>query len=250
MSLISPYSQRIIYLKSLLNCPHIKGSHNSLIEIRSDLGFNMKKLKESSVNDNKNLFYIKNIYNIMELNYPLSQFTDEYYIYLKLISNRTFTIAQSKSNLLFINRLSSVPTLEEEHWNMWGSIKQFISGKCVIDSINVYYSYNLHPIWGCLLNPTGGIIGSGNHDLVCKDWNSYLSMHACVHDASGYLYNYHKIGDTIGYNYLQKSWIPCWSPLSCQYSGIKFWKECYNKNTIFNKFISIIKFPFNYFFPS
>ena len=51
----------------------------------------------------------------------------------------------------------------------------------------------------------------------------HMAYHSAVHDAFGYLLNYHGIGP--GYNYLNDSRIDGKNPLSGQLSGVNFWKE-------------------------
>ena len=184
----------------------------------------MKLLKESNHNDKIHNDILEEIYNILKLDYSFETFYKEYMIYLRLIINRENRIERTK-NKRCCKKLSQIPTLDRSKWNMWGSYKQFIFGKCVVDAFNEKYCYKLHPIWGCLLSPVGGIIGSGNYEIISKEWNTYISLHSCVHDASGYLYNYHGIG--YGYNYLE-TWLTFFrtsSPLSCQFAGLRFWHK-------------------------
>ena len=225
MSLIvKKYDSRIKYFTCLLEKLSIPGSHDDIIEIRGKLGYYMKKLKESNHNDEIVDEILLQIYNILELTYSFEEFYEQYMIYLRLLVNREYKINSSTG--CFLTKLKKVQKLERSKWNMWGSNRQFIFGKCVVDVLNKEYGYNLHPIWGCLLSPTGVIIGYGNMELLERKWDSYISLHSCVHDAGGYLYNYHdKIG--FGYNYLNtwKTLFPRSSPLSCQYAGLRCWKK-------------------------
>ena len=80
--------------------------------------------------------------------------------------------------------------------------------------------YNLHPIWGCLLNPTGGIVGPGNAHVIKDKFKTPIGIHACIHDAGGYLLTYHNLGP--GYNYLENYVdLPTTNPFSGQ--RILFW---------------------------
>lgn len=226
--LISPHNDMIKYFKCLFNNLDISGSHNSVIELRGELGFLMKQLKESNHNDPIVDKLLHNIYNTLQLKYSYEEFYQEYLLYLRLLSDRAELIDNSRGCLW--NKLGDIPNLEKKRWNMWGSYKQFLFGKCVVDVLNCEYGYKLHPIWGCLLSPTGGIIGYGNNELIERRWDSYMSLHSCVHDAGGYLYNYHKIGN--GYNYLN-TWMtlfPRYSPFSCQIAGLRFWKKFMENN--------------------
>ena len=223
MSLLSSFYDRINYLKELLNILDIKGTHDSSNEIRGGLGLNMMKLKESSHGDENVELILHNIYDILELDITYQTFHHQYENYLRLLSLREEKIDASQNNWWY--KLGQVPNLEKSKWNFWGSIKQLQSGKCIIDCINKEYGYDMHPIWGSLLNPTSGIVGAGNNELINRNWNSYISLHGCVHDACGYLINYHCIGP--GYNYLESYWtcFPKTSPMSCQFYGLYYWND-------------------------
>ena len=222
MSLLS-YS--IDYFKSLLTYSKIEGSHDSKNNIRQNLGYYMKQLKESNHNDEKVIEpLLHQIHDEIQLN-NFDNFKNQYMTYLRILADREDYIESFNKNriCMITGCLTDIPNLSSSKWNMWGSYKQFLFGKCVVDALNKYYDYDLHPVWGCLLNPTGGIVGSGNKELISFKWNNPISIHGCVHDASGYLYNYHGIG--MGYNYLGtwKTLFPTSSPFSCQYAGIQFW---------------------------
>jgi len=79
---------------------------------------------------------------------------------------------------------------------------------------------DLDAVWGCFLQPTGGIVGAGNQCLMESDTAQPIVIHAVIHDAFGYLYNYHGVGP--GYNYLGTYFTvsPTSSPMACQYAGI------------------------------
>ena len=223
MSLLSSHQERIIYIETLTNNPTIKGSHDSSNELRGELGLNMMKLKKSSHGDDEVDIILHNIFDVLELEIPFEKFHYQYECYLRILSLREERIDASQNNWWY--KLSEVPNLKSSKWNFWGSIKQLHFGKCIVDAINIKHNYNLHPIFGSLLNPTGGIVGAGNDELISCHWDSFISLHGCVHDACGYLYNYHGIGP--GYNYLDTYWtlFPKSSPLSCQISGIYFWEH-------------------------
>ena len=197
------------------------GSHDGESQIRGDLGYLMKQLKESDHNDSIVEDLLKDIYNELKLDYDIEIFKKEYHFYLSLIIQRQNLI----NNSGFFYRLSKIETLDKENWNNWGSYKQFLSGKIIVDELNKIHNTNIHSIWGCLLNPTGGITGPGNRKLMVPQWNSGLSFHSCAHDAYGYLLNYHGIGP--GFNYLNTylTFFPRWYHLSCQVFGIYWWKK-------------------------
>ena len=226
MSLLSLFSERVEYLSRLLNGIYIKGSHDSSTDIRGDLGLNMMRLKGSSHGDDEVENILHNIYDTLELKISFQDFHYQYESYLRILSQREERIDASQNNWWY--KLGEVPNLKKTKWNFWGSIKQLQSGKCIADCLNKEYGCNLHPIWGSLLNPTSGIVGAGNNELINRDWDSYVSLHGCVHDACGYLINYHKIGP--GYNYLETYWtfFGKTSPMSCQFYGLYYWKnQCY-----------------------
>ncbi|HEX5513198.1 MAG TPA: LysM peptidoglycan-binding domain-containing protein [Gammaproteobacteria bacterium] len=93
----------------------------------------------------------------------------------------------------------------------------------------------LNPAFGALLNPTGGIVGKGNSNFLLREvlpripWlGSAISYHGIIHDAGGYLHNYHSdpqgkpIGS--GYDYLRAPYE--FKPshhLSGQLSGLLNW---------------------------
>ena len=73
---------------------------------------------------------------------------------------------------------------------------------------------------------TLGRVGPGDsgwvHNLLYDD-RGYMAYHAAVHDAFGYLITFHEKGP--GYDYLKKSVLSKYNPLSGQYDGITFWKK-------------------------
>lgn len=224
MTILSNIISRIEYFNGFRDYQSFPiGSHNSQTEIRGNLGYLMKQLKESQHNTEIVDELLEKIHKEMKLDYELESFKEEYKIYLRLLVDRQELINTSSSCFGFF-KLKGIRSLNKENWNMWGSYKQFLFGTYVVDALNKNYNYKLHPIWGCLLNPTGGIIGGGNNTILRSQWNSGISLHACAHDAGGYLYRYHKLGP--GFNYLN-TWLtvfPKWSQYSCQLYGISWWK--------------------------
>lgn len=238
MSLLSEYKSRVKYLESLIlyQFSFPLSTQNK----RSRLGDYLKQLKELEdipvvdtfdylfliiQNSHKKKiaeFLIAQIFEIVQPNKSLETFRDEYKSYHKLLSVQKSTDVK-------------ISTLSFENQSFWGTRAQLLTAKCTIDGINKSLAYNLHSVWGALLNPTGGIVGPGNLKLFHSP-NSPIELHSCVHDASGYLYNTHDIGN--GYNYLKhekpkskKKWcccgtlIPTKSPISGQLNGIKFWEN-------------------------
>ncbi len=81
----------------------------------------------------------------------------------------------------------------------------------------------LDPIFGALLNPTGGIVGPDNYGLALNE--SALGYHAAFHDAGGFLHTY--FGKGPGYDYLglepgRFKDNPL-NPLVGQQSGVLYW---------------------------
>jgi WXG100 family type VII secretion target len=82
--------------------------------------------------------------------------------------------------------------------------------------------FGIDPVFGALLNPTGGIMGPGSSSLPQPGANRPLAFHSVFHDAAGYLMNAHGIGP--GYDYLgQESAYDPAHPLTGQLSGIRYW---------------------------
>ncbi len=154
----------------------------------------------------------------------------DYGEYLKLLTQKAHRIRQSQhadtwwkwAKSVFVKPLEPVP-LPEDYFNLWGSRRQLMCGKVVVDTLFskgiTKLDRPLHPVFGALLNPTGGSVGAGDQDLTeyipgIHTADDPLVMHAIVHDAAGYCYNYHGVGP--GYNYTG-SWTPF--PTSKPYSG-------------------------------
>lgn len=71
-----------------------------------------------------------------------------------------------------------------------------------------------------------GRVGPGDsgwvHNMLYDD-RGYMAYHSAVHDAFGYLLTFHGIGP--GYDYLKKSVLSKYNPISGQLDGINFWKK-------------------------
>lgn len=101
------------------------------------------------------------------------------------------------------------------HGDFLGTTVSLRYGAVVGDALGI------DPVFGSLLNPTGGLVGPGN-DSYQPSANDAIGYHGVFHDAAGYLYNYQgKIGP--GYDYL------AWDPSKAedmyagQVSGISWW---------------------------
>jgi len=101
------------------------------------------------------------------------------------------------------------------HGDFMGSTSQLRFGQVVGDAFGV------DPVFGALLSPTGGLVGPGNAAVDGDD--SAIGYHGAVHEAAGYLYNYHNQGP--GYDYLGLEGRDTSSPLSGQRAGISYWRD-------------------------
>ena len=113
------------------------------------------------------------------------------------------------------NDQGEVPGINWMHGDFMGSTSQLRSGKIVGDA------FGMDPVFGALLNPTGGLVGPGNASYDGND--SAVGYHGAVHDAAGYLRNYHNEGP--GYDYLGTDNRDTTSPLSGQRNGIRYWRD-------------------------
>lgn len=101
------------------------------------------------------------------------------------------------------------------HPSFMGSNTQMRYGSVVGDA------FGIDPAFGAMLNPTGGLVGPGNWAVAGDD--TAVGYHGVVHDAAGYLSNYHNAGP--GYDYLGTEGRDTSSPLSGQRDGIRYWRE-------------------------
>ena len=62
------------------------------------------------------------------------------------------------------------------------------------------------------------------------DDRGFLAYHSAVHDAFGYLINFHQKGP--GYDYMKKSKLGRFNPLSGQVDGITFWRNYLKMNVM------------------
>lgn len=119
-----------------------------------------------------------------------------------------------------------VPSVDEgKHPDFTGSRGQLMFGKVVGDA------FGIHEVFASLLSPTGGLVGPGNWlieghvDALHLDPNNPVALHGTVHDAAGYLKNYH--GEGPGYDYRGGDVIAglkgTEDPLGGQISGIAYW---------------------------
>lgn len=102
----------------------------------------------------------------------------------------------------------------QKHGDFLGTTVALRYGKVVGDA------FGIDPVFGSLLNPTGGLVGPGDTSYQ-PSANDAIGYHGVVHDAAGYLYNAHGLGP--GYDYLGRDILPTSSPLSGQVGGISWW---------------------------
>ena len=112
------------------------------------------------------------------------------------------------------NNQNPVERLEDE--DFFGSTVQLRYGKIVGDALGI------DPVFGALLNPTGGQVGPGNRSYQ-PDTESDIGWHGAFHDAAGYLRNYHGIGP--GYTYIEGDTGDAASPYSGQVKGLDYWDK-------------------------
>jgi WXG100 family type VII secretion target len=108
----------------------------------------------------------------------------------------------------------AVPGLSGANSGFNGSNTQMRYGQMVGDA------FGIDPVFGAMLNPTGGLVGPGNFTLH-PGGETPIGYHSVVHDAAGYLHTYHDAGP--GYNYLGVEPFPTSFPGTGQVSGIAYW---------------------------
>lgn len=107
------------------------------------------------------------------------------------------------------------------HPKFLGSTSSLRFGKVVGDRLG------LAPVFGAMLSPTGGLVGSGNTAIDLHE--KPLAYHGIVHDAAGYLITYHNVGP--GYDYLGREDRSTRSPYTGQASGIRYWNDKLGRGT-------------------
>ena len=105
-----------------------------------------------------------------------------------------------------------------------GSTTSLRYGKMVGDH------FGINPVFGAMLNPTGGIVGSGNSQIYDGDPDDPIVKHGIAHDAAGYLLNYH--GDGPGYDYLGREGRDTESEYVGQQAGIHYWLDKDNSDDV------------------
>ena len=138
---------------------------------------------------------------------PVSDIRREYDRYLQL--------RQQSQEIGARNGQEQPSALSGIHSDFMGSTSQMRYGKVVGDVLGV------DPVFASMLNPTGGMVGPGNAAFDADA--TAVGMHGIVHDAAGYLYNFHNTGP--GYDYLGLEGRNTGDPLSGQREGIRYWRE-------------------------
>ena len=132
-----------------------------------------------------------------------SGFREQYDYYLELAAERDKNGGQGNIDL---NR----------HPHHLGTLESLRSGAVVGDSLGI------HPVFGALLSPTGGLPGPGD-DAYSPGPNDAIGVHSAFHDASGYLLTRHGVGP--GYDYLgREPWADTTNgTITGQATGIEYW---------------------------
>jgi WXG100 family type VII secretion target len=118
---------------------------------------------------------------------------------------------------------AAIPAVDASmHEEFMGSTPQLRFGQVVGDA------FGIDPVFGAMLSPTGGMVGPGNAAYTPSN-DSAIGYHGVVHDAAGYLYNYHGVGP--GYDYLNREGLPRSFPGTGQVTGTRFWVEQIHPST-------------------
>lgn len=116
------------------------------------------------------------------------------------------------------DKIKHIEELSPGHRDYMGSRDHLRFGQIVGDALG------LDPIFGALLNPTGGMVDPNNLALPLDE--SALAYHAAFHDAGGFLYTYFQKGP--GYDYLrQETHRPPDNPFTGQESGLRYWNTMF-----------------------
>jgi WXG100 family type VII secretion target len=134
---------------------------------------------------------------------PFDEINDEYQKFVRIRAYRDLADAPKP------------PETSAAHPFFFGSNTNLRYGKVVGDA------FGIDPVFGAMLNPTGGLVGPDNFSFPGD--STPLGYHGIVHDAAGYLYTYHGAGP--GYNYLGLENRDPGSPLTGQRAGIHYWRE-------------------------
>lgn len=111
------------------------------------------------------------------------------------------------------------------HDNHMGSQNQLRFGQIVGDRLGI------DPVFGAMLNPTGGLPGSNNAAVAVP--HNGIMYHSAFHDAGGFLSKL--TGDGPGYDYLNRENRPKDNPWTGQESGLRYWNDKFGDKSILSK---------------
>ena len=115
-------------------------------------------------------------------------------------------------------KLEPIEKLEARNIGFMASEWQLRYGKVVGDYLGI------DPVFGALLNPTGGLVGPGNSALSPESLGMPMAVayHGAYHDAMGFIYQYQRGGN--GYNYMKSPiGLDTANPMAGQATGILQW---------------------------
>ena len=115
-------------------------------------------------------------------------------------------------------KLESIEKLKPNNIDFMASEWQLRYGKVVGDYMGI------DPVFGALLNPTGGMVGPGNTALAPDNvlMPNSVAYHGSYHDAMGFIYQYQRRGN--GYNYMKSPiGLDTSNPMAGQATGILQW---------------------------
>jgi hypothetical protein len=141
---------------------------------------------------------------------PLEEIRAEYRTYVEL--------RQDQADRITARGLEPIDELKDSQAGFMGSNWQLRYGKVAGDYLGV------DPVFGSMLNPTGGLVGPGNKGKAPDTWYmpESVAYHGAYHDAMGYLYNYQNAGP--GYNYMGSPiGLATSNPLAGQATGVAQW---------------------------
>ena len=116
------------------------------------------------------------------------------------------------------NELEEIEKLKPVNNKFMATDWQLRYGKVVGDHLGI------DPVFGALLNPTGGMVGPGNSAFMPANilMPDAVAYHGAYHDAMGFILQYRSEGD--GYNYMKSPiGLDTSNPLAGQATGILQW---------------------------
>ncbi|MFN7573291.1 MAG: hypothetical protein ACK5TK_17925 [Betaproteobacteria bacterium] len=143
---------------------------------------------------------------------PVEEIRVEYQIY----KERKFILNENIKEF----DLDPIDALKPSQSTFMGSTWQLRYGQVVGDR------FGMDPVFGSLLNPTGGLVGPGNAGLDPRSllMPDAVAYHGAYHDAMGHLYTYFG-QEGPGYNYMRSPiGLPTSNPLAGQATGVAEWE--------------------------